>query len=169
MIFILKGDIETGKSNALLQWTEGRRDVYGVLSPRNDKGERYVLNVNTKETIAMQAHQGGDSIISVGRYHFFSSAFIYANSVILNTLKNYKSGFVIIDELGKLEMNSDGLHGSASIAIQKTNHNNDLHAILVVRTTLLESIREKYNIPNCKVITTEDLISGCLENVTIVT
>jgi len=169
MIYILKGDIETGKSKALLQWIQGRKDVYGVLSPRNDEGERYILNVKSKETFTMQTNEGDDTTISVGRYHFLTSAFKEANSIILNATVKNKSGFVIIDELGKLEMNSEGLHESATITIQKTKHNNDLHAILVVRSSLLDPVMKKYYIASATLITAEDLNSALFQNVTIVT
>jgi nucleoside-triphosphatase THEP1 len=160
MIYILKGDIETGKSKALLQWSQGRSDVYGVLSPRNDKGERFILNVNTKETFPMQANPSDDSIISVGRYHFYTSAFKRANSVILNDIAKNDSGYVIIDELGKLEMRSEGLHESASEVIQKTKHHKDLHLIIVVRTSLLNTIIKKYDIADSKIITAKNLTLG---------
>ncbi len=169
MIYILKGDIETGKSKALLQWSEGRSDVYGVLSPRNDKGERFILNVNTKETFPMQANPSDDSIIAVGRYHFFTSAFKKANSIIFQAVTKNKSGFIIIDELGKLEMNSEGLYKSASEVIQKTKHHKDLHLIIVVRTSLLNTIIKKYDIVDSDIITAKDLTLGYLENVTLVT
>ena len=74
------------------------------------------------------------------------AAFEKANSIIKSALKNNKSGYIIIDELGKLELESNGLHESVSLAITETENSSDLHLILIIRTTLLEKAVAKYNL-----------------------
>ncbi len=49
MIYILTGDIRTGKTSALLDWCKNRNDVDGVLCPDDDKGKRYFLNIKSKD------------------------------------------------------------------------------------------------------------------------
>lgn len=162
MIYVLSDDIETGKSNALLQWVEGRTDVHGVLSPRNSQMERYFLDVRTQESIAMQAAPEDDHIISVGRYHFLESSFDKANTIIEKATKNIGAGFVLIDELGKLELRSEGLHTSAKKAIDKAMHHKTLNVLLVIRTTLLNAILKKYDIDNPEFITVTQLSEGLI-------
>lgn len=157
MIYILTGAIETGKSKALLKWLKGRKDVSGILSPRNTHNKRYFLNVNTLETFKMQANAIDEAIISVGRYHFFNSAFVKANTIIKQSVKNNNFGFIIIDEIGKLELRSEGLHESATLAIQKGMQHKRLHVILVVRTSLLNDVLQKYAIENPQIINPEQL------------
>lgn len=170
MIFILTGNIETGKSNALMHWIEGRTNVFGVLSPRNKENKRYFLDVSTKETFVMEANpKDEENIISVGRYHFLKSAFKKANAIITNAVNKNESGFILIDELGKLEMRSEGLYESARLAIEKTMHNTNLHVILVVRKGLLDMIIKKYSIANAKTISNEQLTEAHIDNVTLVT
>ena len=146
MIYILTGDIETGKSKALLQWAHGRSDVHGILSPRNENNERYFLNINTKKSFRMLANSEDEDPISIGRYHFLKSAFEKANAIIKKSVEKNQSGYIVIDELGKLEVNSEGLYESAKLAINKALNHPNFHSILVVRTALLSGIVKKYKI-----------------------
>lgn len=146
MIFILSGNIETGKTSALLKWTQGRSDVFGVLSPRNENGIRYILDINTKECFEMEADLDQTHVVLVGRYQFFKSAFKVGNESIAKAVKNNKSGYIIIDELGKLELVSKGFYESSLLAIAETVNNKNLHLILIIRTSLLQEIIEKFKI-----------------------
>lgn len=157
MIYIVSGDIGIGKSYSLLEWVRDRTDVFGVLSPRMVYEDRYFFDVRSKEIFNMQASIVDKNTISVGRYHFLKPAFERANSIIKKSLKHNTSGYLIIDEFGKLELRSEGLHESASLAIDKTLHSEELHLILVVRTSLLEAITKKYNIDKYELITMQEL------------
>lgn len=169
MIYILSDNIETGKSKALLQWTKGRSAIFGVLSPRNIFNERYFLDVSTGEPFKMEANAEDKDIISVGRYTFLKSAFKKANIIVKNAIENNSSGFVLIDELGKLELRSIGLHDSASLAIIIAMHHQELHVILIVRASLIDAIIKKYKIINPVFISREQLSSSNIPNVTNVT
>ena len=157
MIYILSDHIETGKTNALLKWSEGRKDTFGILTPRNENNNRYILDVHTKDSFKMQTDLATADTISVGRYYFLKFAFKIGNSILKKALKNKKSGYIIIDELGKLELQSDGFHEAATLAIKTTINNNALHLILIIRTTLLPEIIEKYNVKDYQFITIKDL------------
>ncbi|SDS08008.1 NTPase [Formosa sp. Hel1_31_208] len=159
MIYILTGDINTGKSTALMKWIKGRPDVFGVLSPRDDKNHRYFLNVKTHEAFAMETTSKDEDSIIVGPYHFLKTAFKKANSIIEEAAKQQTSGFIIIDELGKLELKTEGLHKSAVSAINRTKYEAQLHTILVVRTPLIETILKHYNITNSQRLLIEELSS----------
>ena len=152
MIYIVSGDIGIGKSYSLLEWVRHRTDVFGVLSPRMVYEERYFFDVKSKEIFNMQASSIDKNTISVGRYHFLKPAFKRANSIIKRSLKRNTSGYLIIDEFGKLELRSEGLHKSAALAIKKTIESEVLHLILVVRTSLLEEITAKYGIETYELI-----------------
>ncbi|QOW11830.1 hypothetical protein Q73A0000_16420 [Kaistella flava (ex Peng et al. 2021)] len=157
MIYILSGNIETGKTSALLKWTEARNDVFGILTPRNKNGIRYLLDVNTKESFEMETDLKMADAVTVGRYRFLKSAFEKGNEIIKKALVNNKSGYIIIDELGKLELKSKGFHESALLAIPETINNDDLHLILIIRTTLLLDIIIKYKITDYQFMVIEDL------------
>lgn len=157
MIYILSDKIETGKSSTLLKWTQGRNDIFGILTPRGENNIRYILDLATKECFEMQTDLETADAILVGRYRFLKTAFEKVNGIIKKALKNNKSGYIIIDELGKLELHSRGFHESASLAITTTINSNDLHLILIIRNTLLLEIVKKYNITNYQYIAIEKL------------
>lgn len=157
MIYILSDLIETGKTNALLKWSEDRKDTYGILTPRNKNNNRYILDVDTKACFEMQTDLTTADVISVGRYHFLKNAFKTGNDIIKKVLKNNKSGYIIIDELGKLELQSEGFHDAASLAINATLNNNALHLILIIRTSLLLNMIKKYNMTGYQYISKKDL------------
>lgn len=157
MIYILSGNIKTGKTNALLKWTKDREVTFGFLTPDDEKGIRYMIDAGSKECFEMQSKLEADDVIVIGKYRFLKIAFKRGNDIIKKALKNNKSGYIILDELGKLELQSKGFHESASLAIKATMCNNDLHLILIIRTTLLINIIKKYNVTKHHLITIEDL------------
>lgn len=157
MVHLLVGQIETGKSSALINWIKGKPKVYGILSPIDANKKRFFLNIETKAKFPMQAHAEEENLISIGRFHFYKSAFKMANSIIIQNVKTKSAGYIIIDELGKLELKSQGLHASALLAIEKTRNNKELHTILVVRDYLLENIKKHYNITQSNIVTISSL------------
>lgn len=159
MIYILSGKIETGKSKTLLEWIENRNDVYGILSPTNIHNKRHFLNVETREAFPMQAGSDDKDIISIGRYHFFTDSFYKANEVLLKEAEKRDQGYIIIDELGKLELKSQGLHKAAKAVIDRARKNDKLHVILVIRESLLDAIKVKYGITEFSIFDIMDLTS----------
>ena len=157
MIYLLSGEIESGKSVALLDWAKARNDVYGVLTPRGDNAERFILDVQTKEVFRMEADPWEEDVIEVGRYVFLKSAFSKANAILEKAIETSAKGYVIVDELGKLELRSEGLDTSARKVIEMTRKNDELHSILIIRTSLLSEILKKYEITNYTLISRENL------------
>jgi len=148
LIYILSGPIGEGKSTALLKWIENRTDVFGILSPRVFKNERQFLDVRNNVYFKMEADESDEKVISIGAYRFLEAAFDRANVIISQAKENTTSGFIIIDEFGKLELKSEGLHYSGSDVIESTQDNANLHLIMVVRTSLLKEMLHKYSIEN---------------------
>lgn len=148
MIYILTGAIETGKTTTLLKWANGRKDVFGMLTPRDKDHLRFGLDVYNNRCFKMQTELQTGDIISVGRYRFLKSAFKKGNAIIKKALSENSAGYIIIDELGKLELQSKGLHESAILAIPKTISSKELHLILIIRESLLTPLIEKYRIVN---------------------
>lgn len=157
MIYIVTGDIETGKSTRLHQWIKTRNDVYGILTLRDENNERYLLDVQTKAISPMQAKASEIDTISIGRYNFYKTAFKKANSILKGVINEQGNGFILIDELGKLELNEEGLHASALSVIEKTRRDKSLHSVLVIRTSLLLAIKKKYNLSDKQIFNINSL------------
>ncbi len=159
MIYILTGDIRTGKTTALLNWCKNRNNVDGVLCPDDDKGKRYFLNIKSKDTYSLAAHLDTkeDNIISIGPFQFLKSSFQNANDYLLHSNDKRDYSYLVVDELGKLELKNVGLHDSAKSIIVQHEKDKSHHLILVVRESLLNEIIEHYNITQYSVLKKEDL------------
>ena len=163
MTYILSGDIETGKSTALLNWIKNRKNCYGIISPGNAPGERYFLDVAARQEFRMEADPWEDETIEVGRFRFLRTAFAKANA-ILKKATNISEGIIIIDELGKLELREEGLFESAKLVLETERRNDGIDVILVVRTSLLDQVISKYNIYRYTLLskdTLPDLVTDC--------
>ncbi|BAO76067.1 nucleoside-triphosphatase [Winogradskyella sp. PG-2] len=161
MIYILKGDIRTGKTTALLNWIEKRNDVDGLLCPDNENGKRYFLKVKSSEEFEFETEQEPEKTITIGRFHFLKSAFDEANDYLISKGKAQKSKYLIIDELGKLELQHTGLDDAAKVLIPDCIFNDKNHLIVVIRTSLIEKVVEHYQIKSYTLITKEDLAKEC--------
>lgn len=159
MIYILSGEIRTGKTSALLDWASQRNDVDGLLCPDGPDGKRYFLEVMSKIEFPLEVETENDrDTISVGPFLFLKSAFHRANKYLKKTVDaNYK--FIVLDELGKLELKNTGLHEAAEVLIPKLENHKERHLILVVRDTLLEAIVKHYKISNYHLLIKESLNS----------
>ncbi|WP_299338762.1 nucleoside-triphosphatase [uncultured Psychroserpens sp.] len=162
MIYIVTGDIRSGKTSALLDWISNKENVDGVLCPDDVSGKRYFLKVKSKEIFPLEVESGIENkdIVEVGPFKFLNSAFDKANEFLKSLTSEMNNTFLIIDELGKLELKGLGLHSAAEVLIPKYMSSNKQHAILVVRTSLLQSIIEHYDIKYYKLINKDNLLEN---------
>ena len=87
-IYIFSNPIHSGKTTALLEWCNGQENIAGVLMP-DINGNRKIFDVNTKEIFDIECIDAANTtepLISVGRFHFYSSAFEKANSTTASGL-----------------------------------------------------------------------------------
>lgn len=158
MIYILSGPIRSGKTTALSRWVSERKDTDGILSPDNHLGQRYFMEIRTLQRFDFEAKSHvEEETISIGRFHFLKSAFSRANAYLIKVLKRSNIKFIVIDEIGKLELNGKGLHDSVSQLISNHKILKHCHLVLVIRDSLLESVIQYYNIIDYKVITKDTL------------
>ena len=161
MIYILTGEIRAGKTTALLEWCKNRDDVDGLLCPDNARGKRYFLEVKSKAEFEFEVEtefkNKTEDIIEIGNFKFLKSAFEKANAYLLAVASENESQYLIIDELGKLELKKEGLHLSAERLIPNYETNENKHLILVVRDYLLEAVLTHYSISEYKILEREGL------------
>ena len=157
MIYILTDDIRTGKTSALLNWVKNRNDVDGLLCPDGNDRKRYFLKVKSKKEIELEVEFESEKTITIGPFHFLETAFEKANEFLIALNTKTKSQYLIIDELGKLELKDKGLHDSAIKLIPDYMFNDNKHLIIVVRTSLLDEIINHYQINEYTLISIDDL------------
>lgn len=157
MIYILTGNIRSGKTTTLLNWSKNRKDVDGLLCPDNSNGKRYFQKLKTQEKFQLEMEDSDkDNLISVGKFRFLKSAFENANQYLIACSKE-NPNYLVFDELGKLELKNQGLHEAAKVLVKNHESTSISHLILVVRTSLVEQILKHYNIQNYELISIDDL------------
>lgn len=143
IIHIVTGKIQSGKTTSLFTFANSLGSVDGILAPIIDE-KRRLYHISSRTIKDFQADQRNNNTIEVGKYSFYKESFKWANEKLI---KGFESGpeWLIIDELGKLELRKEGLYESSKYIIDKRKYTKT-NIILVIRDYLLEQILEFYNI-----------------------
>ncbi len=145
-IYILTAEINEGKTSTLLNWAKKRNDVYGIMTPKLDN-KRIFQNIETTEQFDMEAKNQEKNVLEIGRFRFSVSAFEKASEIIRNALTKEK-GWLVIDEIGPLELHQKGFHD----VLQELLHSSSSipNILLVVRKPLLEEVLKFYSLEQNK-------------------
>lgn len=149
-VYILSGPIRSGKTTQLLNWSAGREDIFGILTP-DMEGEKVFMDVHSREQFTMQANAEDQAIISIGRFVFSQTAFLKATQIIRDSMRHQKACWLIIDEIGPLELNNEGFASVLKEVIHSDNTEQKI--ILVVREALSEKVKNQFCINNAIVMT----------------
>ncbi len=144
-IYILSAPIQTGKTTCLIEWCKNRKDVFGILTPVIQQ-ERMFMNVHTKELFAMKVTEKEKDALEIGRHRFSMHAFKQANGIIQSALN--KEGWLIVDEIGPLELQQKGLYMSVKKVLENGSHN----IIFVIRDTILNDVVNFFSLDKSKII-----------------
>lgn len=164
-IFILSAPIQSGKTTALMEFWESEVTSFdGFITPEIDESRKLIL-LNTDEELPFELAEGNENnSISIGRFKFSNSTFELVKKK-LKTLDKTAANLIIIDELGKLEMEDKGFEPELGEFIQnfKLKAKNKL-LILVIRNTLLAAAIEKYELEEASVLSLDLFIEKFLES-----
>ena len=158
-IYIISAPIGIGKTTLITDWisSDDSLSVGGFLTPVvNNK--RQIFFPSTKKHIPFEiaeiAENQSFEILKIGRYEFYKSAFSAAITQLNKDLKQNAYDYLIIDELGKLEIESDiGFEPQFSQFLEEYHCYREPKPALVVviRNTLLLKAIEKYNFQNARI------------------
>ena len=144
-IYIFTGEIKTGKTTRLQKWVGENPDADGILSPVID-GCRHIVSVKSNETRVLEYHGDDKSteLTKIGNYNFLSSVFEWGRGEVYKAYLQ-KPKWLIIDEIGPLELRGEGLEPEVS-RILNDDANSETNVVLVVRKPLLETVIEHYRL-----------------------
>lgn len=150
-IVILTGDIQTGKSAALMQWITNKT-ICGFITPTvNNKKVFY--NITEQIFYPYQQEVIQKDTLQVGKYLLSGKAFEIAKNIAANA-KTKKYDFFVADEVGKLELNNSGHYATINQLLHYFNGT----ILLVVRQQLVDDVLLHFNISKCTVLTKEQLL-----------
>lgn len=140
MIYLLTGPVRSGKTTALVNWANGRHDVFGVLTP-DVNGKRVFLDIATAIQFAMEAEPGEEAIM-VGKFSFGKKNFDSAINIIRSAAG--ENGWLVIDEAGPLELRGEGFAAVLKEVVETRKNK----IIIVVREGLTEKICNYFQLGN---------------------
>ncbi len=146
-IYILTGEIKSGKTTKLMQWTAGKKNIDGVLQPVIDE-KRFIYSIGSRTLKILEATetQPENELIIIGKYKFRKSVFDWTQNILLDCLEK-KLDWLIIDEIGPLELEGKGLEPAVSKIFNQVNELNG-NVLCVVRDSVLEKFIEHYMLEN---------------------
>ena len=146
-IFIYTGPVHTGKTTRLMQWAASQNKIDGIFQPViDDKRFIYHIASRTLKMLEMPAKTSNKQVIKIGKYHFSQETFSWAQNILLNCLEKDLE-WLVIDELGPLELDGNGLEPAISkifTEYEKIKGN----ILCVVRDSILENFIEHYQLKN---------------------
>lgn len=149
-IRILTGPTRSGKTTAIAAAIEGMTTVEGFLTPDMD-GLRKLVHLCTGEVVPFQvAERGGEDDVLIGRFIFTETAFEHARRILLQLCCD-TSSLIVVDEIGKLELDGRGFEPALGTFLQfHTTSGTPL--LLVVRDYLLADVIEKYGLHHAEIM-----------------
>lgn len=153
-IYLFSRPIRSGKTTELLHWCNQQKNIYGILMP-DINGDRKIFDLHTKEIFDIECKDvinTNEPLISVGKFHFYTSAFSKANLIISSALKQ-KPGWLVIDEGGKLELDKKGFYPAIREAVEfYSDHHIPGNLLITVRDSLCTAIIEFFALKDCIVV-----------------
>lgn len=140
-IRILAGPVCSGKTTRLSRWATRQASVRGILSPVIS-GRRRFVHLPDGEHRQMEAGRLEGPVYSTPRYRFSVSAFHWAEGRLKKDMQ-FRPDWLIIDEIGKLELRGDGFSRVLGDILEAEAAGN---LLLVVRSGLVESVQERFGI-----------------------
>ncbi|MGD1840309.1 MAG: nucleoside-triphosphatase [Thermonemataceae bacterium] len=144
MIYLLTGPIGTGKTTQLTKWVAQQQQVAGILSPVIE-GKRHLQDITSGASQLLEATATTQQPVQVGRYTFDETVFTWARACLQEALKK-SPRYLIIDEIGKLELRQEGLEPAVTEVLQAYQQQASFDLILVIRDTLLEKSIAHYTL-----------------------
>ena len=142
-ILILSAPIQSGKTTKLMSWFEKRDKVDGILAPvKNNR--RHIFCIGNNQLIDLEDVTKIEDQLKIGRFTFSLNAFNQTRKY-LQQIDPGETDWIIIDEIGPLELNGKGLEPALSECLNKWQRY-PVNIILVVRDYLLDGVIKKYNV-----------------------
>lgn len=141
-IFILSGPAHSGKTTRLINWIKNNNGIAGIVAPKINS-LRYLQDIAGGEKRRLETHHADNAdAVKVGQYVFSGRVFRWAVEVIQMAIVR-KPDWLIIDEIGPLELSGKGLASAVNSVLQCVSETN---IVLVIRENLVNDVINYYNL-----------------------
>ena len=143
--FILTGPVHTGKTSKLMHWAAGKKNIDGIFQPVIDN-KRFIYHIGSRTLKILEntetKHE--NELVTIGKYKFRKSVFDWTQNILIDCLdKNLD--WIIIDEIGHLELEGKGLEPAISKIFKQIDQLNG-NILCVVRDSILEKFVKHYRL-----------------------
>ena len=142
-VYLVSGPVHSGKTTRLAAWCKGRSDVGGILQLEAD-GQRFFEDIQSGRRYLMDAGEREKKVYTIGKYRFYTAAFAWASDLLVEAPEQPGIKWLVIDEIGPLEMKGEGLAPVLEGLLQSPLPGVQL--IIVVREELVEKVLKRYRI-----------------------
>lgn len=151
-IILFSDSIESGKTSTLLHWIKDKINVAGILTP-DVYGIRKLYDIQENKYYPFETDVNELTDVEViGRFIFLKSAFKQAIEILKNGV-HQKPDWLIIDEIGKLELENLGLEPALNLILKDYSaFSPETKIIIIVRDYLLDKTIEKYDFKDVEVV-----------------
>jgi nucleoside-triphosphatase THEP1 len=148
-ILIYSDKIKSGKTTNLFRWIARQNLISGILQPVvEEKGffysivDKILIQFEVSEEQSKKFSES--QLVKIGSYFFLKSGFEKAKEILKRDFeKNYD--LLVIDEIGPLELNGDGLEPVISEIVNWLD-TFEGKLVLVVRDKLINDVIKKYKL-----------------------
>lgn len=138
----MTGPVHTGKTTRLMQWSMAQVNIDGIFQPLVD-GKRFIYHISSKTLKNLETNQN-NNVTEIGKYKFSNETFEWAQNKLLEASQK-NLDWLIIDEIGPLELNNRGLEPVVK-EILFNSENSNTKILCVVRDSILEKFIEHYGL-----------------------
>ena len=150
-IYIFSRSIRSGKTTELLEWIRHQRKVAGILMP-DVNGSRKMAEIVSGDVYEFEVASAGEGIISIGKYHFKEEIFKKGQEILL-VKQRIPVDWIVVDEVGKLELEGRGFEPAVSELIKDVKEGSRKEKLLlVIRDSILETAVEQLHLDEAVIV-----------------
>jgi nucleoside-triphosphatase THEP1 len=144
-IYIYSGPTHSGKTSRLETWIGKIQSIDGILMPTIDN-KRYIKYIHTGEVELLETDTNNPDLVQrIGNYRFENEVFQKAQNYLLDLIHK-RLEWIIIDEVGFLELDGQGFEPAVSKVIQEVETKQNINLLLVIRDYLKDQILDFYKL-----------------------
>jgi nucleoside-triphosphatase THEP1 len=141
-ILILSGSIHSGKTTRLMRWATQKKNIDGIFQPVIDE-KRFIYHIASRRLKKLETEESV-GITTIGEYRFSNHTFDWAKKILLDCI-NKNLDWIVVDEIGPLELDGKALEPAVSKLISDKNIMN-AQILCVVREELIDKFIDHYQL-----------------------
>ncbi len=144
-VYMLSGPVASGKTTTLNAWCKRQPSLDGLLAPVIHN-RRYLRHIASGESRCLEA-TGSETKTEltqpVGRFMFLAHTFEWGRHILMQCRKK-QTVWIIIDEIGPLELQGQGLEPMVETLLDDKHLRTHTKLLLVVRQKLVGAVRDRF-------------------------